>query len=211
MPVSFVEYLGDFGFFEGGHNAYEDLGCYIKRIILFFAKESSIIIDFIKITKPLTSLLYNLQFSKGSLQQLHENIFMFRNNNTDREVYIKLLGVENIPVAVETGAVFPDYNKSVPAPRIKLIEKEPDNDRMIITLLSSSQSLVESFALNDETILTGSSSSRYCLTIGRNYRVERTGDLTLRLAGVVQKKDEKLIFIRNGNAVVVENILIENT
>lgn len=141
--------------FEGGHDAYLEIGCRHRRIALFLGNDLSVIIDKIGITNPLDSLLYCLHFTDGNLICEHDHVYRFDRRNDATSHYIGCIGTIDFSSAVTEGAYYPDYGTSVTTPRLELREENIGDDHMIATILSPDLQLIDSFAFREKAVLSG--------------------------------------------------------
>lgn len=193
---SYAAFLGDFGYFEGEHDAYEHLGCNHKRIIGFFGNNVSIIIDAIKAEKPFSSLLCNFQFNEGHVTEIGNHIYQFHRRGVDN--YIRFLSTIDFNVDILDGDIFPDYNYKLTAPKMRLIEKNVVRDHMVVSLLSSERQLIESFNFDGKGKLTSDySSSEYNISIGDLDNNKAAHDLPCSI--FYNDGSQVLIILRNGS------------
>ena len=164
--IARAELDGDYGFFIGEHDAYEEYGCRHRRALVFLGSHLSVVVDQVDVSSPLKSLLYNLQFTGGNLGKIGEHIFEFVRRSDGKSFYLRFFGTIDFFVDAHDGQYYPDYGMEVLSPKIQLTERDISVDHKIVTLMSPDAGLIESFAFHDGSRLAGSSESgNYSITV----------------------------------------------
>lgn len=175
----FYKSFEDFGYFEGEHDAYKGEGCRHRRSVLFFGNELVIVLDLLSIESDLKSILFNLQLSEGRLIESGASTYEFTPDKKEGKHYIRIIhGLDASPRIAE-GAVCPDYNKPVKAPRIELESSGAVSNTMIITLLSGDPDLLQSFSLDGNERLAGGHPIDYSIDLQPN---DQYGSCIFRIA-----------------------------
>ncbi len=146
---------GVFGYFEGGHDGYDHFDCRHMRVVLFFGGGPTMIVDFVDAGLPITSLLYNLQFAEGRLEEIDRLSYRFTRD--EREFFVLLGAPDGASPEIVQGYIYPDFHFSVPAPRLRLHERNVKGTRRIVTLLSEDGELVGRTSFDSEGYMRASS------------------------------------------------------
>jgi hypothetical protein len=147
----FCRVAGEFGYFEGEHDAYDTLACRHKRVVLFFGGRLIVIVDLIRAGRSISSLLYNLQFAPGSMETLGNRFYRFVSGV--EEFFVRIDAPKDMDVEIEKGMIYPDYHRAVPAPRLRLRETDLQGERRIITVLAPERGLIEGFERDESGLL----------------------------------------------------------
>ena len=190
------------GFFEGEHDAYESTGCRHARALVSFDAELVVIMDFIKASKPVSSLLCNLQCGEGAVREVEKGLFQFDGAHQGKSYGIKFLGTCEHDLAVEDGTIHPDYNEIVPALRIELTGRNVRGDQLILTVLGEDIGLVRSFDFINETCIAGRSPTKE-YAISYSMRGPRAGTVGVggAISVFVRGQGETRMMLRNSHVV----------
>jgi hypothetical protein len=171
---------GDSGYFTGGHDAWDGLGCRHGRTLVYFGADLAVVIDELSVSRTLDSVLFNLQFGEGNLDGRGNGIFEFEGNRTGSTAYLRLIAGEDAAVDIRDGEFYPDYGTRVAAPRLELTAGPVVEDMMIVTLLSPDEELAGSFRLEYGSGHDGSGHDGWKLE-GPGFSIERRGGKTIVL------------------------------
>ena len=200
---AFARSFGDFGFFEGGHDGYDAIGCTHRRALLFFGRELVVVIDFVGVSRPVASLLSVVQCGAGTLEEIADRQFLFTGTGDSLGCSLRFLGTRPFACSMREGTICPDYNKAIPAPRIELAEERVDGDRVLVSLLGPDASLLGSFTMGRGASVNGRSTGKvYEISFperGNNGRTseEDAGGIVCRVAG----ESEEMVLLRNARVV----------
>ena len=157
-----AKFSGGFGIFEGEHDAYQSVGCRHARAFVLCDKTLVVIVDFMGISQPHSSLLCNLQFNEGALEKSGDDLYRFSRHRDSRSFFVRFLATREFVVSIRESEIYPDYNKAVAAPRLLLTEHDVRDDHTLVTLLGEDPELLRSFSLSAEMRLAGKSRRREC-------------------------------------------------
>jgi len=200
----FAKAIGNSGYFEGEHDAYNAIGCNHKRALIFINRELTVIIDFIGITQPQSSLIYHLQFNQGNIKDLGNEMYRFKNEDFSNDVYIKFLSAATFSARVEKGEIYPDYNKIVPAPVVELRESTLTESHKIITLLSNNKVLMDNIESDGDSFITGKSNSAgYSIFFNKPDSIsKKEGKGVIEISAYISYEKKKLAILRNSNGSI---------
>jgi len=179
----FSDAFDGFGYLEGGHRAYGEYGCTHTRAIMCFREDLAAIVDMLGIDGTLDHVLYNLQFNEGRLEHRGGNVYSF--NGKDDRGYTEFRFFSTAPFSIDNGvgAIYPDYNEEVSAPRFRLTASDVTGDHVIVTLLGLRGNSVEEFEFDGSSRVTGKLSSARC-SITLEDTVGETGEGGNTFAGL---------------------------
>ena len=132
------------------------------RAFVLCDKTLVVIVDFMGISQPHSSLLYNLQFNEGALEKSGDDLYRFSRHCDSRSFFVRFLATREFVVSIRESEIYPDYNKAVAAPRLLLTEHDVRDDHTLVTLLGEDPELLRSFSLSAGMRLTGKSRQREC-------------------------------------------------
>ena len=182
LARSFID--GGWGFVEGQHDGYDEIGCRHWRGVLFCGGALVVVADVVRCARPVRSILYNMQFAEGSLESAGEGFFRFAPAGGGDPLAMRLFGTRadarpdgrsartanepggsNAPAAVE-GIVSRDYNRLAAAPRVAWELGPSSGDVLVLTLLSDEPGFLAGFVHDGRGGLRGSAGgARYAIDV----------------------------------------------
>jgi hypothetical protein len=148
-------FSGDFGIFAGQALPSGGTGHSHARVVYFFSGRLAVIFDFIDAPEKPFSFLGNLQFAPGRLEETGEGLFRF--TAQDREHHIRVVAPGGSRLEVSEAQVYPDYDLSVPAPRLMVTHREVRAASWMATIISEDRELVKGVVFDENGDMTSSS------------------------------------------------------
>ncbi len=179
---SFVD--GGWGFVEGQHDGYDEIGCRHWRGVLFCGGALVVVADVVRCARPVRSILYNMQFAEGSLESSGEGLFRFAPAEGGGPLEMRIFMARadagsgdrgartateprgsSAPAAGE-GIVSRDYNRLAAAPRVAWELGSSSEDLLILTVLSDDPDSLAGFVHDGNGGLRGSAGgARYAIDV----------------------------------------------
>jgi hypothetical protein len=147
--------FGARGWFAGEHDAWDEYGCSHKRTLYFLDGGLAVVIDELGVSRPLESVLFNLQFGEGTLDGQGEGLFRFTGKRTGGSRYVRIIADDAL-LDIREGEFYPDYGSRTSAPRLVLTAGPVDKDMRIVTILGPDGETAKNCRWTDaEELLSG--------------------------------------------------------